>query len=149
MGKNAFKWLITAMATVAFTTSGWAQRVDPGEIEFLSSCAPCHGAEGKGNGPMGAALKAIPPDLTVLAKNNGGVFPFSNVYEVIDGRKAVAAHGTREMPAWGRVRSCDRLDQGQKPKDPDGHSPLRGKWGLMSAFGGKADVGSASQNVPE
>jgi mono/diheme cytochrome c family protein len=105
MGKNTSKWLITATVTVAFTASGWAQRVDPGEIEFLSSCAPCHGAEGKGNGPMSAALKATPPDLTVLAKNNGGVFPFSNVYEVIDGRKVVAAHGTREMPAWGRVRS--------------------------------------------
>jgi mono/diheme cytochrome c family protein len=105
MEKNTFKWLITATVAVAFTASGWAQRVDPGEIEFLSSCAPCHGAEGKGNGPMSAALKATPPDLTVLAKNNGGVFPFSNVYEVIDGRKVVAAHGTREMPAWGRVRS--------------------------------------------
>jgi mono/diheme cytochrome c family protein len=98
MEKNTFKWLITATAAVAFTVSGWAQRIDPGEIEFLSSCAPCHGAEGKGNGPMSAALKATPPDLTVLAKNNGGVFPFSNVYEVIDGRKVVAAHGTREMP---------------------------------------------------
>ena len=105
MGKYTFKWLITATVAVAFTNFGWAQRVNPGEIEFLSSCAPCHGAEGKGNGPMSAALKAIPPDLTVLTKNNGGVFPFSNVYEVIDGRKVVAAHGTREMPAWGRVRS--------------------------------------------
>ena len=105
MGKNTFKWLITATLAVAFTISGWAQRVDPGEIEFLSSCAPCHGSEGKGKGPMSAALKATPSDLTVLAKNNGGVFPFSHVYEVIDGRKVIAAHGTREMPAWGRVRS--------------------------------------------
>ena len=53
---------------------------------------------------MSTALKATPPDLTVLAKNNGGVFPFSNVYEIIDGRKVIAAHGTREMPAWGRIR---------------------------------------------
>jgi hypothetical protein len=53
---------------------------------------------------MSAALKATPPDLTVLAKNNGGVFPFSKVSEVIDGRKVVAAHGTREMPVWGAVR---------------------------------------------
>jgi hypothetical protein len=63
MGKNAFKWLITTAVTVAFTTSGWAQTVDPGQIEFLSSCAPCPGAEGKGKGPMSAALKATPPDL--------------------------------------------------------------------------------------
>ena len=40
MGKNAFKWLITATVTVAFTTSVWAQTVDPGQIEFLSKLRP-------------------------------------------------------------------------------------------------------------
>jgi hypothetical protein len=39
--------------------------------------------------------------LTVLAKNNGGVFPFNSIYEVIDGRKVIIAHGTRDMPIWG------------------------------------------------
>jgi hypothetical protein len=42
-----------------------------------------------------------PPDLTVLAKKNNGVFPFNSVYEIIDGRKTVVAHGTRDMPIWG------------------------------------------------
>ncbi len=102
MEKKAFKWLLTTTVTVAaFTTSVWAQWVDPGKAEFLSSCASCHGADGKGRGPMSTELKATPSDLTVLAKKNGGVFPFSNVYEVIDGRKMIAAHGTREMPIWG------------------------------------------------
>jgi hypothetical protein len=41
------------------------------------------------------------PDLTTLSKNNGGVFPISRVYNVIDGREEVKAHGTREMPIWG------------------------------------------------
>jgi hypothetical protein len=40
------------------------------------------------------------PDLTQLAKNNGGVFPLSRVYEVIGG--AGAAHGSRDMPIWGQ-----------------------------------------------
>ena len=66
MGKNAFKWLITATVTVAFTTSAWAQTVDPGQIEFLSSCAPCHGAEGKGKGPMSAAS----PRTTVASSHS-------------------------------------------------------------------------------
>ena len=39
----------------------------------------------------------------MLAKKNGGVFPVNAVYEVIDGRKSVNAHGTREMPIWGFV----------------------------------------------
>ena len=40
--------------------------------------------------------------MTVLAKKNNGVFPVSSVYETIDGRKVIAAHGTREMPIWGK-----------------------------------------------
>lgn len=44
---------------------------------------------------------APPADLTVLTKKNNGVFPFNSVYEVIDGRQLVIAHGTRDMPIWG------------------------------------------------
>lgn len=42
------------------------------------------------------------PDLTALAKNNNGVFPFDRVYQIIDGRREVLAHGPRDMPVWGR-----------------------------------------------
>ncbi len=43
-----------------------------------------------------------PADLTVLAKNNNGVFPYDKVYQMIDGRNStIASHGTREMPIWG------------------------------------------------
>jgi hypothetical protein len=41
------------------------------------------------------------PNLTVLAKNNDGIFPSDRVYEVIDGRAEVRAHGPRLMPIWG------------------------------------------------
>jgi hypothetical protein len=43
------------------------------------------------------------PDLTVLARNNKGVFPFDHVYQVIDGRRELKAHGPREMPIWGQA----------------------------------------------
>ena len=43
------------------------------------------------------------PDLTALARNNNGVFPFDRVYQIIDGRQEVKAHGPREMPVWGRA----------------------------------------------
>jgi hypothetical protein len=36
-----------------------------------------------------------------MQKNNKGIFPFGRVYEIIDGRTAVPAHGTRAMPVWG------------------------------------------------
>jgi hypothetical protein len=78
-----------------------ADQFDPGKAEYQSSCAPCHGKDGKGNGPVSPGLKVTPPDLTILAKKDNAVFPFNAVYEIIDGRKAVIAHGTRDMPIWG------------------------------------------------
>jgi len=51
-----------------------------------------------------------PADLTILAKKNGGVFPTQHVYDVIDGRQEVAAHGPRTMPVWGRVFQIDAPD---------------------------------------
>ena len=101
MATAALRCPIIASVIVGFNALGWAQEVDVGKTEFLSSCAACHGADGKGNGPMSAELKVAPPNLTVLAKKNNGVFPVSAVYEMIDGRHPVAAHGTRDMPIWG------------------------------------------------
>ena len=75
--------------------------LDAGKLLFQSSCVNCHGVNAKGNGPLSGQLKAVPADLTVLAKKNRGVFPMSALYEVIDGRKAIASHGTRNMPVWG------------------------------------------------
>ena len=77
------------------------EEFDRGKAEYQSSCGTCHGRDGKGNGPLSAELKVPPPDLTVLAKKNSGVFPLNSVYEIIDGRKSVIAHGTRDMPIWG------------------------------------------------
>ena len=102
MEKGAFKWLIIATVIIGFSACGWAQELDEGKTEFLSSCAACHSTDGKGKGPVSGELKvAPPPDLTVLAKKNNGVLPVAAVYETIDGRKSVSAHGTGEMPVWG------------------------------------------------
>lgn len=73
-----------------------------GEFEYTNSCAVCHGASGKGDGPVTDFLSgAAPSDLTVLQKNNGGVFPVTDVYAVIEGNGDVGLHGTRDMPIWG------------------------------------------------
>lgn len=77
-------------------------KVDFGKMEYESNCAACHGIAGKGDGPLSSLLTKAPADLTSIAKNNGGVFPFQRTYEIIDGRRAVAAHGPRDMPVWGR-----------------------------------------------
>jgi mono/diheme cytochrome c family protein len=72
-----------------------------GELEYLHSCAVCHGTYGRGDGTMRRYLTVAPADLTVLAKKNGGSFPFWQVYRAIEGREEIRGHGTREMPIWG------------------------------------------------
>lgn len=103
MGKLA---LIGAALAFAPGTA-LAEDVDLGKMEYMSNCATCHGLIGKGDGPylkflmVGEYVPPISPDLTVLAKNNDGIFPSNRVYEVIDGRAEVRAHGPRLMPIWG------------------------------------------------
>jgi mono/diheme cytochrome c family protein len=70
---------------------------------FRAYCASCHGKDGKGNGPVAAALKATVPDLTVIAKNNRGKFPEARVRRIIVGEGMIASHGSREMPVWGPI----------------------------------------------
>jgi mono/diheme cytochrome c family protein len=101
MTRELFNWLMIAIFALVCSASVHAQEIDVGKTEFQSSCAACHGADGKGKGPLSGALKSAAPDLTMLAKKNNGVLPVNAVYEMIDGRKQVEAHGTREMPIWG------------------------------------------------
>jgi mono/diheme cytochrome c family protein len=79
-----------------------AEEVQTGREHYEAKCAVCHGADGKGDGPVADMLTKRPSDLTQLSKNNGGAFPFWTAYEIIDGRRDVGAHGTREMPVWGK-----------------------------------------------
>lgn len=76
-------------------------KFDFGKREYDSNCASCHGVKGKGDGPSKPFLTKSPPDLTVLAKNNKGVLPVDHLHEVIDGRREVGSHGSRDMPIWG------------------------------------------------
>jgi len=76
-------------------------KLDVGKREFEANCASCHGMDGKGRGPLVELLRKSPPDLTQLSKANQGVFPMNRLYTTIEGEN-VAAHGSRDMPVWGR-----------------------------------------------
>ena len=79
-----------------------AQDMTASAEEFRNSCASCHGDDGKGAGFLVKLFTGINPgDLTHLSKNNDGVFPFVKVFQTIDGRSQIPAHGDREMPIWG------------------------------------------------
>jgi len=101
MKKQALVSLLCIGAIAAGGSAMAADKVDIGKLEYESACAVCHGIAGKGDGPLRSQLVSPVPDITVLAERNGGVFPFDRVYQVIDGRLQVKAHGTREMPVWG------------------------------------------------
>lgn len=74
-----------------------------GKEIFKAYCASCHGEDAKGHGPAALALKLAPPDLTLLAKRNGGKFPAEHVNTVIVHGVDTPAHGSTEMPIWGPI----------------------------------------------
>jgi mono/diheme cytochrome c family protein len=78
---------------------------------FCAHCAACHGSDAKSGGPLASALKTNVPDLTVLAKNNGGQFPSARVRKAITGEDVLASHGFREMPIWGPIFHQIETDQ--------------------------------------
>ena len=73
-----------------------------GRDSFELYCSPCHGSGGRGDGPVAAALRARPADLTTLARRSNGAFPRDRVQDFVTGTgRPLAAHGTTEMPVWG------------------------------------------------
>lgn len=97
---SALQRVAVAGATLLMAVTALAQpKADLGKREFESKCAACHGIDGKGSGPFADQLKSRLPDLTLLARKNGGIFPVNKTYEIIEG--AGKGHGTRAMPVWG------------------------------------------------
>ena len=74
--------------------------IESGRETYVFHCAACHGRTARGDGPVAPVLKAVPPDLTTLAKRRGGRFEDAAVTAFIVGPRP-EAHGTSEMPVWG------------------------------------------------
>lgn len=117
-------WLLTLPILVS-AQSAPVKPMDFGQQEFQARCAACHGRDGKGGGPVADLLRRSPPDLTLLSRGNGGIFPMSRVYDSIVGDD-VKAHGSRDMPVWGQVY---RLRAGEHYVDtyydPDAYVRIR------------------------
>ncbi len=80
-----------------------------GRQEFQENCAACHGQDGTGKGELAEKLIKRPKDLTVIAKANGGQFPFWRVFDIIAGDKPVPGHETTQMPLFSqRMRSHEQ-----------------------------------------
>jgi mono/diheme cytochrome c family protein len=90
------KFLILAVLSMAACVE---EPID-GPTAFAENCAVCHGADARGNGPAAAGLEVPPPDLTLIASRNGGVFPRDQVMSTIDGLDR-GAHFSTAMPEFG------------------------------------------------
>ena len=97
---SAVSILVAASATAQQTTETFSAGTS-GAAVYKTYCAVCHGKEAKGDGPLAKNLRHAPPDLTALAKRNGGKFDDAGVYRVIDGREPLQGHGGADMPIWG------------------------------------------------
>lgn len=94
-------WALGSWSLAAAGEAG-SEIEDFGRELYLRHCAACHGSDGTGGGPAAAALKTAPSDLTRISQRHDGKFPDREVRRVIDGERPFAAHGSRDMPIWGR-----------------------------------------------
>jgi mono/diheme cytochrome c family protein len=95
---------LLALLALCAAGTGCTRAAEPGgAVLYERHCASCHGPEGRGDGPVAAALRTAPSDLTGIARRSGGHFDERDVMRSIDGRRRIEAHGTRDMPVWGAV----------------------------------------------
>lgn len=111
--------VLTFAASLMLASCRSAPEPPTGQALYLRHCASCHGESGGGNGPLAASLRRPPSDLRLIARRHGGQFDESYVVQIIDGRRVVAEHGTREMPVWGAVFETEH-----RPGDYPGYISL-------------------------
>ena len=96
--------IVAIVATLSFAVSAFAgakDEVRDGQKYFVRYCASCHGTSATGDGPVAKSLTERPANLRLLADKYGSPLPAARLAELIDGRDAVRAHGSADMPVWG------------------------------------------------
>jgi mono/diheme cytochrome c family protein len=98
-----------ALASACFATSCTTPKktdgpdATKGGLVFTRYCVSCHGASGRGDGPLAGDLRVAVPDLTLLAARNSGRYPAERVQRVVAGEEHLPGHRSSDMPAWGEV----------------------------------------------
>jgi mono/diheme cytochrome c family protein len=90
--------LVMSLPRAAAADGARAAVLADGKQEFQEACVSCHGADGKGGGPLASKLVKPPKDLTAIAAANNGVFPFWRVFSIVAGETVVEGHATHQMP---------------------------------------------------
>jgi len=112
------RWLVLsvfgmtlALAPVAAQAAGDAAK---GKTLYETNCLSCHGATGKGDGPVGAALQPPPRDFSkgefkFDADKDGKAGTDADLMLVIS-QGAAAFGGSAMMAPWGHLSEQDRAD---------------------------------------
>lgn len=92
-------------------------RIEEGKALYRQYCSACHGLDADGKGPLATVLTPPPPNLTLLGDKYGIPLPKSRIAEFVDGRREVRAHGSSDMPVWGK-----RMVDGPPSPGSDAHT---------------------------
>jgi mono/diheme cytochrome c family protein len=111
MKKQMSLWGVTLGLIFMAQSLAYGADANQGEEMYMQYCSSCHGQDGRGSGSVTTFLKVKVPDLTLLKKNNKGIYPEDEVIVAIDGRRKIRSHGDPKMPVWGATF-------GREVKDP-------------------------------
>lgn len=122
---------VVLLALLGLTAApGWAADKDPpGKALYLKYCSACHGSGGQGDGVVSGLLRPPPPNLTLIAKQAGGKFPFMKTAQAIDGTTTIRAHGDSGMPVWGEIFREEAPSGSIAP-----NAEVRGKVALITQY---------------
>lgn len=105
---SLYKLIITSMLGMLFSTNAAADysKSFEGYKVFNKYCFICHGAEGKGDGPLAKKIETKPADLT--DNNRLSKRTDKELIRIIEGS---APHGTvsSDMPSWNAALSYTQI----------------------------------------
>jgi len=94
-------WFVAVVTLSAPAFAAGKDDVQDGQKYFMRYCASCHGVNAMGDGPVAKSLSKPPANLRMLSDKYGSPLPAARLADIIDGRDAIRAHGTADMPVWG------------------------------------------------
>ena len=98
--------VLSAAPHQAASETPHAAAISAGRDTFHQFCAPCHGQDAKGKGPIASDLVTQPTDLTQTGRRHKGVFPLDTLERMLkstDASMLPAHRGQGQMPTWGPV----------------------------------------------
>ncbi|MEK6555483.1 MAG: cytochrome c [Bdellovibrionota bacterium] len=91
-----------------------------GKKVFANNCAVCHGPEGKGDGPGGAALNPKPRNLVTGPWKQGGdsISQYKTLQTGIPGTSMVSFKHLAKADRWALVQFIHSITQDKPKEDP-------------------------------